>query len=215
MGCLKAIVVRVGCLLVLLVLAALAYLYRREILDFWRHWRAGRSASAAWVAPGSEGAVPANRALVRLASRGGPAFVDLDAAAVAGLVEAQLERSRQRAFDSVMVLLGDDEVRVRGSVDLSRVPRKVLGPLRGAIHGRERVTVGGPLRADSAGRLMWRVRTLEVGAFPFPRSTIGAVLRAMNVPGLEDTELPLPVDARIGDVRVGPSAVRLYRAGPR
>jgi len=216
MGCLKAIVVRVGCLIVLVVLAVLAFTYRHEILDFWRHWRGNGSASAVWVAPsGQEGAQRADRALAQLASRGGPAFVDLDAAQIGGLIETQLARVRQRALDSIMVLLGDNDVRVRGSVDLSRVPRNLLGPLRGVLHGRERVIVGGPLLADSTGRLLWRVTSLQVGAFPFPRGTIGALLKAINVPGVEDARVPLPVEGRIGDVRVSPAAVRLYRASAR
>ena len=215
MGCLKAIVVRVGCLVVLVVLAVLAFTYRHEILDVWRHWRSNRSGSALWVAPDPSGPGRANRALAQLAARGGPAFVDLNAAAIGALVEAQLDRVPQRALDSIMVLLGDNDVRVRGSVDLSQVPRNLLGPLRGVLHGRERVIVGGPLQADSAGRLLWRVTSLQVGAFPFPRGTIGALLKAIRVPGVEDARVPLPVEGRIGDVRVSPAGVRLYRASAR
>jgi hypothetical protein len=212
-GCLK-LISRLGCLVLFVAAVVVAWFYRGELLDAWHHWRRG-GASAEWVAPAPGGAQRSRHSLEELASRGGPAYVDLDAAEIAALIEEQLARAPRRAFDSVQVALGEDEVRVRGSVDLSSVPRNVLGPFRGAMHGRERVTVGGTLLADSVGHLQWQVGSLQVGSFPFPRSTIGRVLRAFNVTGAENARVPLPLERFIGDVRVSPGTVRLYRASRR
>jgi hypothetical protein len=77
------------------------------------------------------------------------------------------------------------------------------------------VSAGGPLAADSAGRLLWTVTSLRVREFPFPRSTIAAVLRSLGVTLADDGAIALPVPAAVGDVRVSPERVRLYRASPR
>ncbi len=214
-GCVRG-VARIGCLVVLVALAAGAYIYREQVVAVYRGVRGlPPPAKGEYVAASPDGARRAEAALERLTRRGGPAFVDLGAADLAALVEAALARTPPRVFDSVRVGLLENEIRVRGSLDVSGVPRNVLGPLSGAIGPREPVEIGGPLRADSAGRLLWRVTALSVRDFPFPRSTIPSLMRQLRVPGVENGEMPLPGLARVGDVRVTPGSVRLYRATPR
>ena len=73
-----------------------------------------------------------------------------------------------------------------------------------------------PLSADTAaGHLDWTITALKVREFPFPRSTIPAILRALGVPGLEGAAVTIPADPAVGDVRVSPARVRLYRAASR
>lgn len=217
MGCLKALFVQVGCLVLVVLAAVFGWIYRRDLVDLYRRIR-GRPEAAAtvWAAPAAGDLERARGTLEQLARCGGPAYVDLTAGELAALVDGELVRVPRRAVDSVRVALEENQVRLRASLDLSEVPQRLLGPLRGALERREPVTVGGTLTADTAaGHLDWTVTALEVRDFPFPRSTIPAILRALKVPGLEGAAVPIPVPAAVGDVRVSTGRVRLYRAAPR
>src|SRR2546423_1674614 len=129
MGCLKAIAVRIGCLVILVAAIIAGAIYHREILDYIDAWR-GRS-KATYVPPAPTAPTHGDPAseLARLGQRGGPAYVDLTAADLATLIQAALSRERAHVFDSVQVALLDGEIRVRGQLDLSTVPRSMLGPL--------------------------------------------------------------------------------------
>jgi hypothetical protein len=208
---------RIGCLVVLVLAAVLGWVYRREVVEQYRRLRGlPPPAVVEWTAPAAGDLERARIALDRLARPGGPAYVDLTVAELAALVEAELAAAPRRVVDSLRVALGGDEVQVRALLDLSEVPPRLLGPLAGALDRREPVTVGGALTADTAAaHLDWTITSLKVRDFPFPRGTIPAILRALRVPGLEGAAVPIPTPASVGDVRVSPSRVRLYRRSPR
>ena len=215
MGCLKAMVVRIGCLVLLVALAVLGWIYREQVADLYRRLRGlPPRAEAVYAAPD---ATPsgAEAELRQLARRGGPAYVDLTAAQVGALIDAALDRAGGRVVDSVRVALLDGEIRVRGSLDLSGVPRNLLGPLQGALGAREPLEIGGPLAVDSSGRLILRVTTLRLKEFPFPRSTIPALVRQLRIPGAQGNAVPVPGMSGVGDVRVSRAAVRFYRSAGR
>jgi len=210
MGCLKAMFVRAGCAVMLVVGLIAAFVYREAIWEYARQWKG--SAGEVYAAPAADGAAKARAALARLEQRGGPAYEDLAAEDIASLVETALTRDGRRPFDSVRVALLEDEIRVSGSLDLSGVPRNLLGPLAGALHSRERGAIGGPLSVDSSGHLVLTVSYLKLRDFPFPKSTIPRILETAHVPGAEGARVPLPGATRVGDVRVTPSHVRVYRS---
>jgi hypothetical protein len=213
MGCLKAMVVRAGCAVMLVVGLIAAFIYREAIWDYAQQWKGSRG--EVYVAPAPEGAAKARAALTRLEQRGGPAYEDLSAADIASLVESAMARGDRRPFDSVQVALLEDEIRVTGSLDLSGVPRNLLGPLSGAMRERERGAIGGPLSVDSSGHLVLTVTYLKLRDFPFPKGTIPRILAAAHVPGLEGARVPLPGTTTVGDVRVTPAYVRVYRSAQR
>ena len=215
MGCLKAMAVRLGCLVLLVLAALLGWLYRERLVDWYQGLRGGSAAGAPrFVSPGPDDLERARLTLRRLAEPGGPAYVDLDAGELAALVDGELAREPSRVVDSVAVALGRDQVELRATLDLAQVPQRALGPLAGMLDRREPVTVAGTLSADTLrGRLDWTITALQVRDFPFPRGTIPALLRALRVPGLEGSAVPIPVAAPVGDVRVSPGRVRLYRGG--
>jgi hypothetical protein len=216
MGCLRAMVFRVIGSLVLLAVIVVGYVYRHEILDYWDQWRGGANGAAeTWTAPAAGGAAASADKLSRLARSGGPAYVDLTAAEVGALIDAALTREARHVFDSTQVALLENEIRIRGSLDLSGVPRNMLGPLAGVVGAREPAAIGGPLSVDSTGQLMLTVTYLKVRDFPFPRSTIARILSAARVPGAVGASLPVPGTPHVGDVRITPSHVRVYRSSPR
>jgi len=215
MGCLRTLFFQIGCLVLLVALAFFGWVYREQTMDLVRRLRGlPPKADAVYVMPAASPA-EAEGALARLARRGGPAYVDLSAAEVGALIDAALARSGRRVVDSVQVGLLEHELRIRGSLDLSGIPRNALGPLSGALDPREPIVIGGPLAVDSTGRLIMEVTTLRVKDFPFPRSTIPVLVRQLRIPGALGNAVPVPGMAGVGDVRVTPERVRFYRSAQR
>ena len=211
MGCLRALFVQVGCLVLLAAALVFGFLYRRPLWDAYKRFRGQRpAAEMAFSVPVEGGVRSAREQLRRLTVRGGPAYVDLTAADVAALLDRQLAEPSGGILDSVGVALDSGVVLVRGVLDLDRVPGGVLGPLAGRLGGRERIEAGGALAADS-GALRWLPTRLSIKDFPFPRRTITPLLRALHLAVGEDGSLAIPGVDGVGDVRVSPSVVRLYR----
>ena len=214
MGCLRALFVWIGCLVVLLALLALGWLYREQLGDLYRRFRGmPPRVKVTYVASDSTPAA-ADAALRRLGGRGGPAYVELTAGQVGAMIDAVLQRTGAHAVDSVQVALLDGEVRLRGSLDMTQIPPSLLGPLRGALGPRESIEIGGPLSVDPIGRLLWSVTSLSVKSFPFPRSTIPAVVRQLRIPGAEGNAVPVPGLTNLRDVQVTAGAERFYRRAP-
>lgn len=212
MGCLRALFVQIGCLVALVAAAVFGFIYREQVVAVYRRLRGlpPPAVEVTWTPPGPGDADRAAATLGRLAGRGGPAYVDLTAGELAALIEAGLRRAPRRLVDSVAVGLAAGEILVRGVVDLTQVPPRLLGPLAGGLGRHEPVRIGGTLAADTAGAVWWTITVLQVRDFPFPRSTIPALLRALRVEAREAAvELPLP--APVGDARVDARRVRVYR----
>ena len=216
MGCLKSTLAGIGCLVVLLAAAAAAYLYRDRLAHLYRRFRGiPEPTPVVYVLPSPGGAARAETALRQLASRGGPAYVDIAPGDLAALLDRELARGTSRVFDSVAVALGEQRLLVKGSLDVSGLPRRLLGPLSEGLGRREPMVAGGPLSAGPDGRVRWTIDELTIRAFSFPPSVIPAIIRSFHVAEARDASVPIPVPAAIGDVRVSPSGVRVYRASPR
>jgi len=119
-------------------------------------------------------------------------------------------RPSGRILDSVRVALDSNVILVRGVLDLSRLPRDLLGPFSGSLNGREPVESGGALAAATGGALRWIPDRLRIHDLPIPRRGIPALLRSLHVAAAEGG-VTLPGVTGVGDVRVSPERVRLYR----
>lgn len=211
MGCLKALFVQVGCLLLLVAAAVLAVMYRRPLWDAYRKWRGERPAAAvAYAAPEAVGGRRAEEALGRLGRAGGPAYVDLSAGEIAALLDRDLVKASHNVFDSVQVALDSNAILVKGVLDLSRLPRDFLGPFASSFTGHEPVEAGGALLPGAGGSVRWLPERLRIRDFPIPRKGIPALLRALRVEAGQGG-VTLPGVTGVGDVRVSPERVRLYR----
>ena len=212
MGCLRRLLAGIGCLVVLAAVAV-RWLYRDRLGVLYRHLRGvSEPAAPTFVAPPPGAAQAAQAALDRFARRGGGGYVDITAAELAGLIERALESGPVHALDSVAVALDSQRVRVRGSLDVTVLPRRVLGPLAAGLGRREPVLAGGTLAVRPDGHLVWTIDELTLRDFPFPRAVIPAILQAMSVTDGKGAAVPIPLPAAVGDVRVSPAGIRLYRA---
>jgi hypothetical protein len=68
---------------------------------------------------------------------------------------------------------------------------------------------------DSSGHLELTVTYLKLRDFPFPKSTIPRILETAHVPGAAGARVQLPGTTTVGDVRVTPAYVRVYRSAQR
>jgi len=212
MGCLRALFVQVGCLVLLVAGVVLGFLYREQLWEAYRDLRGPRPAAAAvYSAPSADAVRGAEETLARFGRRGGPAYVDLSAAELASLIDRQLARASRGIFDSLRVALDSGAVVVRGLLDLSRVPRDFLGPLAGSLSGLERLEAGGALLSAPSGGVRWRPDRLRIRDFPIPRRAIPALLRALQARPDAEGAVAVPGVTGVGDVRVTSQGVRLYR----
>jgi len=216
MGCFKSACAGTGCLVVLAAAAVAGFVYRDRVAALYRRVRGvPEPPPAVYVTPTPGAAAQAGTVLEQLTRRGGSAWVDLSAAQLAALIERELSRGPTRVLDSVAVALGDQHVQVRGSLDVSVLPRRLLGPLAQGLGRREPVVAGGTLSAQPDGRVVWTIDELRIRDFPFPRSVIPAILHAMSLTEGKGATVPIPLPAGVGDVRVSRAGIRVYRAAPR
>ena len=216
MGCVKRLLAGIGCLVVLAAAALAGWVFRDRIAALYRRVRGlPEPAPVVYAMPASGGAARAAARLGELARPGGPAYVDLSAGDLATLIDQQLARVPRHAFDSVEVALGDQRIRVRGTLDVSVLPRSLLGPLVQGLGRHEPVVAGGALSVPAGGHAMWTIDELAIRDFPFPKSVIPAIVGALHVPDARGAAVPIPLPALVGDVRVSPTRVRVYRAGAR
>ena len=211
MGCLTAPFKLLGFLIFLAALV-LAWLYRDRIADMGRAaWREATGRSAAVVEPGIPSPEALDRAERKVASLGGRAdSVVLSAAEAASLIQRGLEPYSRAFFDSMEVRLGDGSVGVTTIVRTERLPSGLLGPFGGALREREPVSAEGVIRVTAPGQGVWEIRRLQFRDIPLPRDAIPRLLgRAAGDSARSDVPLVLPEG--VGDLRVQPDGVILYR----
>jgi hypothetical protein len=215
-GCLKNVLAGIGCLVVLGAAAVLGFMYRDRLAQLWGRFRGVREPPPiVYVTPAPGGAAHAEAGLRDLARRDGPAYVDLAPADLAALIDRELARMPRRVFDSVTVALDSPRVLVKGRLDVSEIPQRLLGPLADGLGRYEPVTAGGVLASGPGGTLRWTLDRLMIRDFPFPGSVIPAVVRSFGLADTKDAAVPIPLPVPVGDVRVSRGGVRLYRSTAR
>src|SRR5512143_3077265 len=115
LGCLR----RIGCLIVLLVLAVVAWLLR----DRWVPVVFGTrtATTAVWEPATPEGATRARSALESLGKKSGPVFVNLKAEDVAGLLLAESAGHLPASVQGVEATVEGDQVHLRGTMSLEDI----------------------------------------------------------------------------------------------
>jgi len=119
MGCLKAMAVRLGCLVLLVLAALLGWLYRERLVDWYQGLRGGSAAGAPrFVSPGPDDLERARLTLRRLAEPGGPALAELGAIIVApdslngGWDSAENDRAVIQLLDTVLASYSIDTTKI-------------------------------------------------------------------------------------------------------
>lgn len=219
MGCLR----KLGCLVVLIVVAIAAYVFRAS----WMQFIPGRERADSAVVPAGEqwqsltpeGATRAKQALGRLQSPRGPAYTNVAPGDLAAYIVQELSRTLPASADSIEAAAIGDRLCVRMVMRIADLDRGALGPVAMLLGDRERLQLCGVLRIIRPGFGELQVKEFRIRDFSIPQPLIPRLVRQMSrgtrPPELSEDGLPLQTPPYIGDVRVQNGQITLYKALPR
>ena len=218
-GCMK----RIGCLLILVLIAAAAWLTR----DRWYPGTLGgggptgatSDAGVMWEPLTPEGAERARVAVSGLAKRSGPSYANTRPGDLAAYVFTGISKQLPPSAEDVRAAAIGDRLHVKALVKLSDFGgAKVLGPLASLLDERDTVQFGGTFEVVRPGLAQFRVREIKLRQLALPGGAIPRLLarihRGARPAGIADDALPLEVPTYIGDVRVSRGKVTLYKSVP-
>lgn len=195
-------------------------------------------------ASSSGGSAALDRALAPLRSRTGPAYLSLSASQIAGVLAPLMQQlppsaqSVQLALDGEQVLVRA-AVSLRDFAGTGTLGT-VLG---GVLDGTDTLFIAGPVEPVRPGVAQFRVRELRLKGVDVPPRFIPPLVRTLrqqgeqrlrarrertgtsagtkadlgndiDLAGLADDGLPIPLPAAVSDVRVVNGKLTLYRATP-
>jgi hypothetical protein len=203
MGCLR----RVGCLVVVLVAGAAAWLAR----DLWWERATGSSprADIRWSGPLQDSVAMVERITRSRAD----AWVNLRAADLATL----LDQATGDVLREPQVAIEGETVRVRARLVLSEVPTAgALGPLAPFLSGEPRIELAGrpSMASRGTGRLL--VTDLRIGGVEVPGPARAALVRRLQRGPASpvDGEIRFSLPPWVGDLRVANGALTVYKDRP-
>lgn len=217
MGCLK----RLGCLVVLLVAAVLAWLFRDQWMPHVRRAMGRPVAQAAAPAPAwepltPEGAARARAAVESLGKRRGPVFANLSPGDLTAYVLEELSKQLPPSADHIEAAAFGRQLHLRAEVDIRDLgDTRALGPLADVLGDRAQVQLGGTLEVVHPGLAEYRVESLRVHDLTIPPPMIPRLLarlaRAPRPSGVAADALALTVPPYIADVRIHDGKITLYK----
>lgn len=212
---------KLGCLVLLLVLAAAAYFTRGQ----WMPLLGGRTASdvradsgaVAWEALTPQGAERARKAVASLGAGQGPVYVNVGAGDLASYIFLQVAKQLPPSAQDVQAAIIGERLYLRASVSLRDLGGAgSLGPLASMLGDRETMQIGGQFEVLRPGLAQFRVQDVKLRDFAIPQRAIPRVIgqiRKGAVPeGVTADGLALEVPRYIGDVRVARGKVTLYKS---
>ena len=208
---------RLGCLLLLVVAGALAFLMRDRWLP--RVLGRGEPAPVIWEGVKEPGAQKAGDAVASLGRRGGPAYVTVSAAELAALMVKNTGHRLPSELDSVEAAIDSETVRVRALVTIDDIRGlDALGPLARMLDKQERIEFTGTLGVLRPGLGEFRVSSVKIADLQLPRAAIPKLLarldKSVRPEGVSPDGLAFTIPEYIGDVRIANGQVTLYRRTP-
>jgi hypothetical protein len=219
-GCLG----RIGCFLVLAVVAAAAWFTH----DFWYPKLRARlggapvvvsTSAAKWEPLTPEGSARARLAVGRLSTKNGPVYVDVGAGDLAAYALDQALRDLSRDSTGAEAMARDDHLLVRATVNVADLAdAKALGPLTSMIGGKQEITVRGKLEIVSPGHAQFRVDQIMLKELQLPEALIeqivGRIRKQDRTTTTPKNAIPVRVPLELADVRIAKGHVVLYKSVP-
>jgi len=218
-GCLR----RLGCLVVLLLIAAVWYWYARverpaTTTASTDAVTGASSVNTGWKPLTEVDAQRGRVAVEALARRSGPVFANLSPAEAASyiflVVAKQLPPSARNAEASIV----GDRLYVRSEVDLKDFGGAgQLGALGMLLGSRDSVLLGGTIHMLKPGLAEFQVQEVKLGRLDVPKSLIPRLIAQMTrakkkVEGVSETGLPMVMPPYISDVRIANGKITLYKS---
>jgi hypothetical protein len=222
MGCLR----RLGCLIVLVILAYAALMSR----DRWRQWLpighdntprvgAANSPEGNWGLVTTGGANHAEHLLLTLAEHSGPVFASMPPEDFASYMLMDVTGRIPPATDSMEAAIIDHRLTLRGSADVRAMKARVpLGPLANVIGDRAPLSLGGTFDVVRPGTAEFRVEVIRLANLPVPTPLIPEILHRIEIgahpAGLAPDGLLLNLPPYIADIRVVGGRITFYKNVP-
>jgi hypothetical protein len=199
----------------LVIIAAVGWLQRDRLREFWNDLRGVQTTTAAAPAVTAEVADRAQAKLDAL-SEGGEARTALSEAELQSLLTYRYEQLLPAFIDSARVELDGDRLRLRARVPAERLPRvEELGEAAELLPDMTELTVRGQLLPLDSGRIAFAIDHVTAARIPLPRRVVPAVLERLgrrDEPGLPRDAVALPLPPGVGGAYVrGDSLVLLAR----
>ena len=215
---------RLGCLLLLIILAAIAWAYRGH----WLSVLPGGSSSttttttsneSVWEPLSPAAAARGKRAIDALNSPTGPVFANLRASEIASYAFQSAGNSFPASADSVEAAVIGDVLYLRAIVPTKAIVGSgTLGPLAGLLNERERLSFGGSFHVVRPGLSEFQLRDIKLRQFSIPPGAIPRIVQQIthgkHTAGVADDALPVPTPPSLADVRIGNNRVTLYKTTP-
>ena len=225
-GCFR----RLGCLVVLLILAIVAWFNRDKLEAMYRRYAGGAAppadSSVVVAAPGgwealSEGKANRGKSAVQsLSLAHGPQYINLTASEAASYIFLEVAKQLPTTSQGVMSSIRNDRLYVRADVNLQEIGGAgVLGTLGALLGTRDTVQLGGTINVLKPGSGEFQVKDVKIGNFPIPDPIIPKLITRMRKgkmpPGVSDNALPMKLPEFIGDVRIANGKITVYKAQPK
>jgi hypothetical protein len=215
---------RLGCLLVLAIVAAAAWFTH----DSWYpklRTRLGIAPPAVtvsapkWEPLTPEGSARARLAMGRLSTRNGPVYVDVAAGDLAAYALDAAMRDLSHDSTGAEAMARDDRLSVRATVNVADlVDAKSLEGLSKMIGGKQEITVRGRLEVVSPGHAQFRVDQILLKELSLPQAIVEQIVSRVRTKDrtarTPKDAIPVRVPLELADVRVAKGHVVLYKSVP-
>ncbi|MFI5310464.1 MAG: hypothetical protein ACHQQ3_04485 [Gemmatimonadales bacterium] len=213
---------RLGCLVVVLLIAAVAWFTQDAWLPRVRARVTGpppATAEVKWEPLTAEGAARGRAALEKLSEKNGPVYVNVSAGDFASVVLDSVIRGFGSSATGTEAIVRDDRLYLRAALNVADLGGpSALGPLSGVVNGRQELTVRGRLELLKPGHAQFRVDEISVGELKLPAAVIPRLIERIATRERDGTiaadGLPVQVPRSLGDLRVGKGRVTLYKNVP-
>jgi|SRR5579862_2078141 len=213
---------RIGCLLVAVALAALAWFTQ----DTWMPKLRARFVAAPppveqahWDPLTPEAAARGRAAMERLAEKNGPVYLNVPAGDIAAFLLDSVVRGFSAGATGAEAIVRDDRLALRAQVNVADLGGpSSLGPLSSVVNGRQQLTIRGRLEVLKPGHAQFRVDGIELGELKLPGAMIPRLISRVGVKdkdvAIAEDAIPVRVPRTLGDVRLGKGRVTLYKNVP-
>lgn len=208
-GCIR----KLGCLVVLVVCAAVAYYFWARVPDD-EAAAPGVPRAIVWERLSPALGAQGRSAVESLA--GGQAYATLSAGQVASYIFLEMANSLPETAEDLEAAVIGDRLAVRGLVSLADIGgAKILGPLAQMLSDRDTLLLSGTMSVLATGEGQFVVQELRFGDFRAPSGIIPRIVRQIDQTEdrgpLAPTAISLPLPPGVGDVRVAGGMVTLYK----
>ncbi|MFN2601906.1 MAG: hypothetical protein ABR582_04000 [Gemmatimonadaceae bacterium] len=215
-GCLR----RIGCLVVLLIIAAGIWYWYLPISHRLRPGTSSSNAGNTWEPLSQQNAVRGQNAVASLGRRSGPVYANLTPSEAASYIFlAASKQALPPSAQNVSAAILGDRLYVHANVDLQEIGgRKVLGPLANLLADRDSITLGGTMNVLRPGLGQFVAQDVKIGSLPIPSPLVPRLVQEIRkgpMPdGIAQNGFPMPLPTYISDIRIANGHITIYKNTP-